>query len=104
MPAQHPELVARAASVRTRQYTYIHRPQGGSEFYDRAVDPGETRNLVGTRAVAREQAALETRLLDWYINTSGVPRDTRNSRDVPAFTPPQAPQTTMGQIEAALDS
>jgi choline-sulfatase len=104
LPAQHPELVARAASVRTQRHTYIHRPQGVSELYDRIADPGETRNLIGTRAVAKDQAALEDRLLNWYINTSGVPLDTRNSRDVPAFNPPQAPVATPDAVQAVLDS
>ncbi|MDR6710322.1 MULTISPECIES: sulfatase-like hydrolase/transferase [unclassified Novosphingobium] len=92
LAAQEPVLVSRAASVRTQRHTYIHRPQGQSEFYDRIADPGETRNLIGTKAVAKDQAALQQRLLNWYVNTSGVPQDTRNSRDVPNFIPPQAPK------------
>lgn len=73
-------------------------------MYDRAADPGEARNLIGTHALKQQKAVLEQRLLDWYINTGGTPLDTRNSRDVPAFTPPQAPAIASGDLVRALDS
>lgn len=103
LAAEQPALVGRAASVRTRRYTFIARPQGLSELYDRQADPGETRNLFGVRSVAKVQAQMEQRLLDWYINTSGVPKDRRNSRDVPNFTQPLAPSVDDGAVGRVLD-
>ncbi|MFC3440806.1 sulfatase-like hydrolase/transferase [Sphingobium rhizovicinum] len=103
LAAEQPVLVGRAASVRTRRYTFISRPQGLSELYDRQVDPGETRNLFGARSVAKVQTDMEQRLLNWYINTTGVPLDTRNSRDVPNFTAPQAPRPDSAAAARVLD-
>ncbi len=96
LAAAEPVLVSRAASVRTRRYSYVHRPQGTGELYDRLRDPSERQNLWGDRRLAAVQEDLERRLLDWYINTTGIPRDTRNSRDVPNFNAPLAPASITG--------
>lgn len=103
LAAERPALVGRAASIRTQRYTFVQRPQGLSELYDRQADPSETDNLIGQPSHAKVEAALERRLLDWYINTTGVPADTRNSRDVPAFTPPLAPESDPAATIGILD-
>lgn len=82
-----PETIQRAASVKTQQYTYISRPGGQSEFYDRARDPLETRNLIDSHTHAHVREALQTRLLNWYVDTSGVPAQSRDARDMPAYIP-----------------
>jgi len=103
LAAEQPALVGRAASVRTQRYTFVQRPQGLSELYDRQADPSELNNLIGQRSHAKVQDLLERRLLDWYINTTGVPADTRNSRDVPNFTAPLAPKADGAAATAILD-
>src|SRR5690348_4281628 len=66
---EHPETITRAAAVRTRTHKLIVRPNGQSELYDCARDPDMRQNLYGESSAAM-QAALQTRLLNWYINTS----------------------------------
>lgn len=82
-----PETIERAASIKTQQYTYISRPGGQSELYDRAKDPLETDNLIDNTDHARVRADLQGRLLNWYIDTSGVPAQGRDARDMPEFIP-----------------
>jgi len=80
-----PETIARSASIKTQRYTYIARPDGQSEFYDRQTDPMETKNLVSSRQHERVRNEMGTRLLNWYIDTSGVPEEYRDARDMPPF-------------------
>jgi len=82
-----PETVQRAASVKTREYNLVVRPQGQSELYDRRADPAETRNLIDSRSHATVRDALQTRLLNWYVETTGVPDTKRDPRDLPPFKP-----------------
>ena len=82
-----PETVQRAASVKTPDHTLIVRTKDRSELYDRRADPKETRNLIDSRAHASVRQALETRLLNWYVETTGVPDTKRDPRDLPPFTP-----------------
>ncbi|WP_395407390.1 sulfatase-like hydrolase/transferase [Pseudoduganella sp. UC29_106] len=82
-----PDMVARVASVKTRRYNYIARPGGQSELYDRLSDPRENRNLIDSPAHAKVRAELQNRLLNWYINTTGVPPLDKDPRDLPPFYP-----------------
>lgn len=82
-----PSMVSRVASVKTRQYTYIARPGGQSELYDRVKDPKETRNLFGSEAYVAARADMQSRLLSWYINTTGIPPTEKDPRDLPPFYP-----------------
>lgn len=84
---EHPEMITRCASVKTRRYNYIARPGGQSELYDRQADPLETRNLIDVSSHARTRADMEQRLLDWYISTTGVPPTDKDRRDTPPFYP-----------------
>ena len=84
---EHPETITRAASVRTRTHKLIIRPNGQSELYDCARDPAMRENLFGDSTVASVQAALQTRLLNWYINTSGIAPMDKDGRDTPPYYP-----------------
>jgi choline-sulfatase len=85
-----PETIERAAAVKTQRYSYVERPGGVSELYDRKADPLEEHNLIDSRGHASVKEALQTRLLDWYINTTGVPGQNRDQRDMPAYVPNEA--------------
>lgn len=67
---EDPVFAGRAASIRTRDWTYIHRLYEKPELYDRRADPGECTNLAGTNdAVERD---LRGRLMTWMFETSDV--------------------------------
>lgn len=78
-----PDTVSRAASIKTDRYTYISRPAGQSELYDRAHDPMEENNLIVDRSSGAVLASLQQRLLNWYIDTTGVPDPDNDPRDLP---------------------
>jgi choline-sulfatase len=82
---QQPQTVTRAASVATPDYKFIARPGGQSELYDRRKDPLETRNLIDSKSHANVKAAMQVRLMNRYISTTGVPPMDRDSRDTPEF-------------------
>jgi len=65
-----PDLVARCTSVRTHEWTYVHRATGAHELYDRIGDPRELTNLVDARPDV--VAAMQSRVLDWLVETSDV--------------------------------
>ncbi|ODU70553.1 MAG: sulfatase [Novosphingobium sp. SCN 66-18] len=80
-----PETITRAASIKTQRWSYVARPAGQSELYDRKADPAERRNLIADRSHERVREELQQRLLNWYVDTSGVPEEYRDSRDMPRF-------------------
>jgi len=82
---ERPETVARCSAIRTATHRLIHRPSGQSELYDCLGDPGLTRNLIDEPACADVRDALRQRLLDWYVNTSGVPASDKDARGAPPF-------------------
>jgi arylsulfatase A-like enzyme len=84
---EHPETITRAAAVRTRTHKLIVRPNGQSELYDCARDPEMRHNLYGESSTGSVQAALQTRLLNWYINTSGIAPMDKDGRDPPPCYP-----------------
>jgi choline-sulfatase len=67
-----PLSICRTAMVRTQTHKLIHCPDGISELYDLSADPQELVNIHGQAHIAAEQIALQTRLLDWYVQTSDV--------------------------------
>jgi arylsulfatase A-like enzyme len=77
---ERPETVTRCAAVRTARYKYIARPNDQSELYDCAQDPLQEHNLFGDASLRAVQAQLETRLTNWYVDTSGVPPPGRDPR------------------------
>ena len=82
---ERPETVTRCAAVRTHRYKYIARPNDQSELYDCARDPLQKNNLFGDDTVRRVQTELHTRLMNWYIDTSGVPPSKRDPRGAPVL-------------------
>lgn len=71
--------------VRTRDCKLISRPQGQSELYVYKDDPQEVHNRFGESSIAGVQAEMQEKLLNWYINTTGIaPRD-KDQRGFPTF-------------------
>jgi choline-sulfatase len=101
---EHPETISRCASVKTTRYTYIARPGGQSELYDRAQDPQETHNLIDSRAHASAREAMQLRLVNWYINTTGVPPPDKDPRDLPPFYPTPSHPADPAEIARMLDA
>lgn len=80
---EHPETITRSACVRTARHKYIARPNDQSELYDCSQDPLQRNNLFGQSSVRELQSALQARLMNWYIDTSGIAppeRDPRGAR------------------------
>ncbi len=74
-----PELVGKAAVVRTHDWTYVERLYEGAELYDRQVDPFEIDNLVADQHDVELRLALDPvvdglrrRLTTWMLETSDV--------------------------------
>ena len=67
-----PVFAGRAMSIRTADWTYIHRLYEGGELYDRRADPSETVNRAGEPNLATVEAGLRNRLFGWLVETSDV--------------------------------
>ena len=100
-----PETIRRCASIKTGRHTFVSRPGGQSELYDRQNDPQERTNLWDSKdkETAAVRDRLQQRLLTWYIDTSGVPDANKDSRNLPSFYPPPSPTTAPGERERLLD-
>ncbi|HET6567897.1 MAG TPA: sulfatase-like hydrolase/transferase [Rhodothermales bacterium] len=84
---ERPQAISRSAMVRTRAGKLIVRPNGQSELYRYSTDPRETENLFGQRSAATLQTELQQRLLDWYIDTTGIAPMDKDPRNMPPFYP-----------------
>lgn len=84
---EQPLSVSRSSMVRTQTHKLIVRPQGQSELYSYADDPQERNNLYGDRSVAAVQVELQSKLLDHYIDTTGIAPFDKDSRNCPPFYP-----------------
>lgn len=82
-----PEMITRAAMVRTHSHKLILRPSGQSELYDYRQDPQELHNLYGEHSIRSVQEDLVRRLAVWYLNTSGIAPFDRDPRAAPPFMP-----------------
>lgn len=80
---EHPVSACRATMQRTLQHKLVYRPQGVSELYDLTRDAQELRNVYADPAYASARAALEKRLLDWYVHTADVVPWDENPRGLP---------------------
>lgn len=87
LEVDQPEMVSRAAMVRTHTHKLILRPSGQSELYSYEQDPNELHNLYGDRAVAAVQHELELRLAAWYLNTTGIAPFDKDQRSAPPYYP-----------------
>lgn len=83
-----PETVSRCAAIKTHEYKFVSRPQGDGEFYLLRNDPRQMDNLYGDRSVRDAQQEAQQRLLDWYINTTGISPWGADSRDFPPYIKP----------------
>jgi len=61
----------------------VARPQGQSELYDVRRDPGLRQNLIDDRSHAPIKEKLQAQMVDWYIDTTGVPPMDKDPRDLP---------------------
>jgi arylsulfatase A-like enzyme len=69
--AEWPDAVygeyGRARMIRTRQWKYIHRADGGPhELYDLVKDPEETTNLAEVADYREQRIAMRERLRGWF--------------------------------------
>jgi len=85
---ERPETISRCAAIRTDRFKYIARPNGQSELYDCEKDRLQTNNLIAEGSMRTTLGQLQVRLMDWYINTSGVPVADRDPRGSPTYVPP----------------
>ena len=63
------------------------RPQGQSELYSYKEDPQERNNLFGEAGSAAIQSELQQKLLDHYLQTTGIAPMDKDPRGVPPFYP-----------------
>jgi arylsulfatase A-like enzyme len=98
----HPQMVSRAAMVRTREHKLILRPDGQSELYAYRSDPNELQNLYDDASAAPVQHELEKRLATWYLTTTGIAPFDKDPRNAPPFYPTPA-FDTRGWHEKLLD-
>jgi arylsulfatase A-like enzyme len=61
-------LDVRMKAIRSNREKFVWHSDEANEFYDLAVDPGETRNLIGSEPARAE--ALRRKLFDWF---AGIP-------------------------------
>ncbi len=87
---ERPQTVSRSAMVRTRTHKLIVRPQGQGELYHYESDPHEEHNLYGDSSVASVRADLQSKLLDHFVNTTGIAPFDKDSRSSPPFYPTRA--------------
>jgi arylsulfatase A-like enzyme len=82
-----PQMVSRAAMVRTRDHKLILRPGGQSELYSYSSDANELNNLYGESGSSAVQCELERRLASWYVNTTGIAPFEKDQREAPPYYP-----------------
>jgi choline-sulfatase len=99
-----PQTVSRSSMVRTRTHKLIVRPQGQSELYEYASDPREENNLFGERRVQDVQVRLQMKLLDHYIETTGIAPMDKDQRDCPPFHPTRTDIPKAGWQKELLDA
>ncbi|MDE3187711.1 MAG: sulfatase-like hydrolase/transferase [Acidobacteriota bacterium] len=100
---ERPVTVSRSAMIRTRVHKLIMRPQGQCEFYNVGDDPSEMHNLYGDMATRQIQDELQLRLLNHFINTTGVAPKDKDARDCPPFYPTQQKAVSQPMLGSILD-
>ena len=66
--------------IRTQTHRLVYRPTGQCELYDLVLDPQELDNRYNQPAHAAVQQLLQTRILDWMVQTSDVTPFTQDQR------------------------
>ena len=84
---EHPETLTRTAMVRTRRHKFVLRPAGQCELYDFTEDARELHNLYGDQSTRSLEEDLRARLLNWYVNTTGVAPNDKDQRSAPPYIP-----------------
>ncbi len=84
---EQPQTVSRSSMIRTATHKLIVRPQGQSELYEYASDPKERHNRFGEASLNNVQSGLSLRLLERYINTTGIAPMDKDPRDMPPYYP-----------------
>ncbi len=87
LQATQPDLVGRVTAIRTERWSYMHRPAGADELYDRVEDPRELTNLATSPSHADVVRDLRDRMLNWLAETSDV---------IPAEEDPRFPRIPQG--------
>lgn len=82
-----PETICRSSMVRTREHKLVVRSNGENEFYDYRSDPRELHNRYGEQSLRGAQQALEGRLLQWYLNATGIAPFDKDPRNPPPYYP-----------------
>ncbi|NLX35786.1 MAG: DUF4976 domain-containing protein, partial [Chloroflexi bacterium] len=80
----------KAAMCRTQRFKYVQRLYEQDELYDLQSDPAELHNRIDDPALADVKAALQQRLLRWYMATCDV-------------VPAKADQRSFGSSHESLD-
>lgn len=83
---EQPEVVGKAVSMRTKEFTYVYRLYEDDELYDRARDPSETKNIAAAHPELISQ--LKSEVLDWLFSTADV---------IPWAADPRFPKIPQGQ-------
>lgn len=79
-----PDSVGRVVAMRTATHRLVYRPTGRNELYDMQHDPQELHNCYDDAAYGDVRQQLETRLLDWLVQTSDVTPYSVDPRGFPA--------------------
>ena len=100
---EQPQTVSRSAMVRTRDHKLIMRSQGQKELYSYKEDPDELNNLYGEASSSAIQAELKEKLLDHYMNTTGIAPKDKDPRGSPPFYPTTLAFETIDWNRTILD-
>ncbi len=100
---ERPGTITRSAMVRTRDHKLIVRPQGQSELYSYKEDRQERNNLFGESRSAGIQAELQLKLLNHFVETTGIAPVDKDPREVPPFYPTNSHLTPPNWQRSILD-
>lgn len=99
-----PVTVSRSSMIRTRTHKLIMRPQDECELYSYEKDPREENNLYNDSSVSSIEHDLQKKLLDHYINTTGIAPTDKDPRDCPPFYPTRSDLITSNWQRNILDA
>lgn len=72
---QHEDIVTvgRVIAIRSKEYTFVYRLYEKNELYSRVADLAEAHNLIDEPEYAPVAQQLESQLLRWMVESSGLP-------------------------------
>lgn len=74
------QLVGKAISIRSREWTYIYRLYEPAELYDRKADPHELHNLASDPRHEHMARYLQSQMFRWMVETSDLLPYTKDPR------------------------